>query len=77
MIVDPRGRPYRVENTGFKELPSLNESPLDRIERQLREMKQEPEIYLESTRHYVQPDPESLEGDLRHLRYARPMAHSR
>ncbi len=57
VIVDLRGRPYRVENTGFRELPSRNESPVGRIERNLREMKQQPEIPLESTWHYVEPIP--------------------
>ena len=62
VIIDPQGKPYRVENTGFKELPASDESSLNRVERVLRELKQEPEIHLESTRHYVQPDPESCEG---------------
>ena len=62
VIVDPRGRPYRVENTGFREMPSRNESPLDRIERNLREMKQEPEISLESTWHYVEPIPGDVDS---------------
>ncbi len=62
VIVDPLGRPYRVENTGFSEVPSPDETPLERIERRLREMKRGPEIYLESTRDYVQPIPGDVES---------------
>ena len=51
----------RMEDRGVR-YEDEAERPLDRIERQLREMKQEPEIHLESTRHYVEPIPGDVES---------------
>ena len=58
VIVDPEGRPHRVESMGFEEIRWPPKTPTERVERHLEEMKAQSEILLESTRHYVMPDPE-------------------
>ncbi len=58
VIVDPEGRPHRVEPMGFEEIRWPPKTPTERVERHIEEMKAQSEILLESTRHYVMPDPE-------------------